>query len=154
MPHATAVTGVTYSLRDTQSSLGCPCQSWTHPVKLNKHTTYVSYSAVNISVIATNAAGPSPPAIIQVPAEPAADLESMCVCVCSCMYHVYSSLCRLYKLLFLSSSRSLWHNVTGWKIKKEHLPWVVRASRWRFKAKKCHHVSRKDEKNRKGANTK
>ncbi|XP_070816930.1 leukemia inhibitory factor receptor [Chaetodon trifascialis] len=75
MPHAAAVTEVMYSLRDTQSSLGCPCQSRTHHVKSHKHTTYVSYSAVNISVIAINAAGPSPPAIIPVPAQPAADLE-------------------------------------------------------------------------------
>ncbi|XP_037627105.1 interleukin-12 receptor subunit beta-1 isoform X1 [Sebastes umbrosus] len=75
MPHAAAVRGVTYSLEDTQSSNGCPCEKNRHPINKTKHTIYVSLSAVNISVIARNAAGYSPPEIRQVAAEPAADLK-------------------------------------------------------------------------------
>ncbi|KAM9358382.1 interleukin-12 receptor subunit beta-2 [Symphorus nematophorus] len=77
MPHAAAVTAVTYSLTDTQSSHGCPCGKRKHPIstQLHKHTTNVLYSAVNISVIARNAAGYSPPAIIQIPAKRPADLK-------------------------------------------------------------------------------
>ncbi|XP_068591019.1 leukemia inhibitory factor receptor [Cebidichthys violaceus] len=75
IPHAAAVTGVSYMLTDTQSSHGCPCKKKGHPINTSKHTTTVSLSAVNISVIARNSAGYSPPAIIQVPAEPAADLK-------------------------------------------------------------------------------
>ncbi|XP_042273843.1 interleukin-12 receptor subunit beta-2 [Thunnus maccoyii] len=76
--HAAAVRGVTYSLNDTQSSHGCPCRPVKNrdPISTTSYTTYVSYSAVNISVIARNAAGSSPPAIIQVPAESAADLKT------------------------------------------------------------------------------
>lgn len=81
MPPAAAVTGVTYSIRDTQSSYGCPCKEGQHHTKLNKFTTYVSYSAANISVMARNAAGYSPPEIIEVLPVSAADLKSMCVCV-------------------------------------------------------------------------
>ncbi|XP_070688329.1 interleukin-12 receptor subunit beta-1 [Pempheris klunzingeri] len=75
MPHAAAATGVTYKLEDTQSSRGCPCKKTRHPNKMNTYTIHVSHSAVNISVIARNAAGYSPPAIVQLPAEPAADLK-------------------------------------------------------------------------------
>eukprot|EP00064_Thunnus_orientalis_P014682 superscaffoldBa00002585_g14729 len=76
--HAAAVRGVIYSLNDTQSSHGCPCRPVKNrdPISTTSYTTYVSYSAVNISVIARNAAGSSPPAIIQVPAESAADLKT------------------------------------------------------------------------------
>ncbi|XP_035509504.1 interleukin-12 receptor subunit beta-1-like [Morone saxatilis] len=76
MPQAAFVAGVNYTLKNTQSSHGCPCVEKTHHFKWNKYTTYVSYSAANISVIARNAAGYSPPAIIQVPAVPAADLKN------------------------------------------------------------------------------
>uniref|UniRef100_A0A7N8X785 Interleukin 12 receptor subunit beta 1 n=1 Tax=Mastacembelus armatus TaxID=205130 RepID=A0A7N8X785_9TELE len=64
MPHAAAVRGVTYFLKDTQSSHGCPCVKRKHNYT-HEHTTfmYVSYSAVNITVIARNVAGESPPAI-------------------------------------------------------------------------------------------
>ncbi|XP_026178715.1 interleukin-12 receptor subunit beta-1 [Mastacembelus armatus] len=77
MPHAAAVRGVTYFLKDTQSSHGCPCVKRKHNYT-HEHTTfmYVSYSAVNITVIARNVAGESPPAIVQVPAEPVADLKT------------------------------------------------------------------------------
>ncbi|XP_031163124.1 interleukin-12 receptor subunit beta-1 isoform X2 [Sander lucioperca] len=77
MPHAAAASGVNYSLTDTQSSHGCHCQKNRYPIitPQNTHTTYVSFSAVNISVIAKNAAGYSPRAIVQVPAELAADLK-------------------------------------------------------------------------------
>lgn len=97
MPHAAAVRGVTYTLQDTQSSRGCPCVR-KRPINIDKHTThmYVSYSAVNISVIARNAASDSPPAIIQVPAEPAADLKGRPVCVVERVtYHVQLSLSRI-----------------------------------------------------------
>ncbi|XP_023138044.2 leukemia inhibitory factor receptor [Amphiprion ocellaris] len=77
MPHAAAVSGVTYILSDTQSSQGCPCEEKRkkHHTDMNKHTIYVPYSAVNISVIARNAAGSSPPAVVQIPTEPVADLK-------------------------------------------------------------------------------
>ncbi|XP_054459191.1 leukemia inhibitory factor receptor isoform X2 [Anoplopoma fimbria] len=75
MPYAAAVMGVVYNLTDTQSSLGCPCKKKGHLINTSKHTTFVSLSAINITVIARNTAGYSPPAIIQVPAEPAADLK-------------------------------------------------------------------------------
>ncbi|KAM9848423.1 uncharacterized protein il12rb1 isoform 2-T2 [Aulostomus maculatus] len=66
---------VTYILKDTQSSRGCPCKKKEHHTKTTTHTIYVSYSAVNISVIARNEVGYSSPAIIQLPAEPAANLK-------------------------------------------------------------------------------
>ncbi|XP_008277613.1 leukemia inhibitory factor receptor [Stegastes partitus] len=74
-PHAAAVGGVTYTLSDTQTSQGCPCERKKHPIDRNKSTIYVSYSAVNISVFAKNAAGSSPQANIQVPTKPVADLQ-------------------------------------------------------------------------------
>uniref|UniRef100_A0A3Q1FVZ9 Fibronectin type-III domain-containing protein n=1 Tax=Acanthochromis polyacanthus TaxID=80966 RepID=A0A3Q1FVZ9_9TELE len=76
MPHAAAVSGVTYILSDTLSSQGCPCEEKRKKHHMNKHTIYVPYSAVNISVIARNAAGSSPPAVVQIPTEPVADLKS------------------------------------------------------------------------------
>lgn len=85
MPHAAAVTGVMYKVMDTQSSQRCPCVVKRPDIKSSEYQTYVSYSAVNISVMAMNAAGSSPPAIIQVPAQPAADLKSMWECVCVCV---------------------------------------------------------------------
>lgn len=87
-PPAAAVTGVTYSIRNTQSSHRCPCKKGQHDTKSNKFTTHVSYSAVNISVIARNAAGYSPAEIIQVLPVSAADLKSMCVCVRSLVCHI------------------------------------------------------------------
>ncbi|CAK6972127.1 interleukin-6 receptor subunit beta [Scomber scombrus] len=80
VPHAAAVRGVNYSLSDTHSSRGCPCPRGRKRKRdlsgTNDYTTYVSYSAVNITIIARNAAGLSPPAVIQVPAEPATDLKT------------------------------------------------------------------------------
>nr|XP_046247904.1 leukemia inhibitory factor receptor isoform X1 [Scatophagus argus] len=76
MPQAAAATGVTYSLWDTQSGRGCPCARGIHHTISTKHTTYVSLSAVNISVVARNAAGHSPQAVIQLPTTPAADLKT------------------------------------------------------------------------------
>ncbi|XP_059196387.1 interleukin-12 receptor subunit beta-1 [Centropristis striata] len=75
--HAAAVGGVEYIVEDTQSSAGCPCEKNRHHISTtdNKHTTYVSFSAANISVIGRNAAGFSPPAIVQIPAKPAAGLK-------------------------------------------------------------------------------
>ncbi|XP_063747203.1 uncharacterized protein LOC134869481 isoform X2 [Eleginops maclovinus] len=72
MPNA-----VMYSLSDTQSSKGCPCKKNRDPINMTEttYTTFVSYSAVNISVIGRNAAGSSPPAILQLPAVPAAELK-------------------------------------------------------------------------------
>ncbi|XP_047443768.1 interleukin-12 receptor subunit beta-1 [Mugil cephalus] len=69
VPKAAAVRGVTYSLTDTQSSASCPCERKGQHTSTNKYTIYLSYSAANISVIARNAAGHSPSAVIQVPAE-------------------------------------------------------------------------------------
>ncbi|KAK9519475.1 hypothetical protein VZT92_022202 [Zoarces viviparus] len=73
MPHAAAVTGVSYNLTDTMN--GCPCKKKGHLINTCEHTTTVLLSAVNITVIANNSAGRSPPVIIEVPAEPAADLK-------------------------------------------------------------------------------
>lgn len=92
VPPAAAVSGVNYSLNDTHSSRGCPCRKMRpiYDIKKNTYTTYVSYSAVNISVFAINRAGYSPPAVIQVPAATAADLKSRlkCMCVCLSVSHI------------------------------------------------------------------
>ncbi|KAF3690768.1 Interleukin-12 receptor subunit beta-1 [Channa argus] len=76
MPHAAAVTGVTYILEDTLSQ-GCTCGKEKHPIVTKNHTAsmYVAYSAVNISIFARNTVGVSPPAVIQVPSKPAAELK-------------------------------------------------------------------------------
>ncbi|XP_053178968.1 interleukin-6 receptor subunit beta [Scomber japonicus] len=81
VPHAAAVRGVKYRFDDTHSSRGCPCprgkkRKRDHYGTIDYTTYNVLYSAVNITIIATNAAGHSPPAIIQVPAEPATDLKT------------------------------------------------------------------------------
>ncbi|XP_034069023.1 interleukin-12 receptor subunit beta-1-like isoform X2 [Gymnodraco acuticeps] len=73
MPHA-----ATYSLNDTQSSNGCTCKKIRdYPINTTEttYTTFVSYSAVKIFVNGRNAAGSSPPAILQIPAVPAAGLK-------------------------------------------------------------------------------
>ncbi|XP_074523976.1 uncharacterized protein il12rb1 [Halichoeres trimaculatus] len=76
-PHAATITGVNYRLNDTQSAKGCPCVGRSNPINTTHHTVYVSYSAVNISVIATNSAGDSPPGVIPLPAfKPDADLKA------------------------------------------------------------------------------
>uniref|UniRef100_A0A8D3BI85 Fibronectin type-III domain-containing protein n=1 Tax=Scophthalmus maximus TaxID=52904 RepID=A0A8D3BI85_SCOMX len=80
---AAAAAGVNYTVADTQSSHGCPCARRTIDINTNKYTINVTYSAVNISVIARNAAGCSPSAVIQVPAEPMANLESRHTCLCN-----------------------------------------------------------------------
>ncbi|XP_041646340.1 interleukin-12 receptor subunit beta-2 isoform X2 [Cheilinus undulatus] len=74
MPPAAAVTGV--NLTDTQSSRGCPCGRRNHLMKKNKYTIYVPLSAVNISVVAMNSAGHSPPAVVQLPAVIPEDLQA------------------------------------------------------------------------------
>ncbi|XP_037554060.1 uncharacterized protein il12rb1 [Nematolebias whitei] len=74
-PHAATPNGVNYSVNDTHSSRGCPCKRKSHETSTNSYTVYVSYSAVNITVTARNAAGESPRAIIQVPAASAANLK-------------------------------------------------------------------------------
>lgn len=61
---AASVKEVTYSITDTQSS--CSCKQRRHSAKSNPFTIYVSYSAVNISVVARNAAGFSPAAVVSV----------------------------------------------------------------------------------------
>jgi len=81
MPHAAAVTGVMYSINDTQTLHACPCKEHEHVTNTTNYTIYVSHSAVNVTVIARNAAGQSPPVIIQVPAATAADLKSKSKCV-------------------------------------------------------------------------
>ncbi|XP_034002315.1 interleukin-6 receptor subunit beta-like isoform X2 [Trematomus bernacchii] len=73
MPHAEM-----YSLNETQSSNGCNCKK-IRDYRINttetNYTTFVSYSAVKIFVNGRNAAGSSPPAILQIPAVPAAELK-------------------------------------------------------------------------------
>lgn len=65
MLQAASVTGVTYSITDTQSSQKCPCKPLPQRSTQRKHfTIYASFSAVNISVVARNAAGPSPAAVV------------------------------------------------------------------------------------------
>ncbi|XP_041861141.1 tyrosine-protein phosphatase Lar [Melanotaenia boesemani] len=75
MPPAAALGGVMYSLNDTQTSNRCPCRMRRHDTHTNNYTINVSYSAVNITIIAKNAAGLSPPSIIQIPASPPANLK-------------------------------------------------------------------------------
>ncbi|XP_061832378.2 interleukin-31 receptor subunit alpha [Nerophis lumbriciformis] len=70
-----AVSGVAYILNDTRSSRRCPCNKKLHRMEETEYTYYVSYSPVNFSVVARNAAGYSPQAVIQVPAEVAHDLK-------------------------------------------------------------------------------
>ncbi|KAM8875142.1 uncharacterized protein il12rb1 isoform 2-T2 [Spinachia spinachia] len=70
MPHA-----VSYILNDTQSLHKCPCKKKEdHNTTRSTHTIYVSLSAVEIWVMAQNYVGFSPPAIVQLPAEPVANL--------------------------------------------------------------------------------
>ncbi|KAM4740050.1 uncharacterized protein il12rb1 [Anableps anableps] len=77
MPQAATVRNVTYNVNITQSSLKCPCKKKkSHNTRANSYTVYVSYSAANITVIARNAAGLSPPATVHLPAASAADLKS------------------------------------------------------------------------------
>lgn len=77
MPHAAAVGGVIYSVSVTQWSLKCPCKrTKSHNITANSYSFSVSYSAVNITVTARNAAGLSPPAVVHIPAAVVADLKS------------------------------------------------------------------------------
>ncbi|XP_057697635.1 interleukin-6 receptor subunit beta [Corythoichthys intestinalis] len=75
--HAAAVPEVKYTVRDTQSSGGCPCmKKKAFSTNRTEYTGYVSYSPANLSVIARNAAGSSPPAIVTiVSAEPVHNLK-------------------------------------------------------------------------------
>lgn len=76
MLHAASVTGVTYSITDTQSSHKCPCKQVQRSTGHNRFTLYVSYAAVSISVVARNAAGFSPAAVASVGQIATADLKS------------------------------------------------------------------------------
>ncbi|KAM9797191.1 interleukin-12 receptor subunit beta-1 isoform X2 [Syngnathus typhle] len=75
--HAAAIPSVSYILRDTQTSEGCPCEKEEeiHPTDKTEYTDYVSYSPVNFSVMAKNAAGSSPVTVVHIPAEPAPHLK-------------------------------------------------------------------------------
>lgn len=97
MPLGAAVRNVT-----SYSSQRCIC---TKTVYHNKHTiyTFVSYSAANISVIARNDVSVSPPATLQVPAEPASDLEGRCA-ICININTVYIYVQVDHKHEFLSGS--------------------------------------------------
>nr|XP_054608212.1 interleukin-6 receptor subunit beta [Nothobranchius furzeri] len=77
IPHQATLRGVTYSVTDTHSSHGCPCKrKKSHTSRnSNHHTLHVSYSAVNITVVARNEAGKSPETVLHVPAASAADLK-------------------------------------------------------------------------------
>ncbi|XP_028300677.1 interleukin-27 receptor subunit alpha isoform X2 [Gouania willdenowi] len=75
MPPAASVRGVNYTISNSQSLHRCPCSKEAAVTNATKYTVYASYSAVNISVVASNAAGKSPPTILQVPAEPLTDLK-------------------------------------------------------------------------------
>ncbi|XP_029939139.1 interleukin-31 receptor subunit alpha [Salarias fasciatus] len=75
VPKAASVRGIRFTLNDTQSSRGCPCKKKIHTTNSTHYTMYVSNSAVNISVIATNAAGSSPLASVQLPAVQMKDLK-------------------------------------------------------------------------------
>ncbi|KAF6734362.1 Interleukin-12 receptor subunit beta-1 [Oryzias melastigma] len=76
MPSAAAVRGVKYIVKDTQSSRDCPCKrKKKQPSEQDKnHIVYVSYSSVNITVVAKNPAGLSPQAVIRLPVASAANL--------------------------------------------------------------------------------
>ncbi|MED6284157.1 hypothetical protein CHARACLAT_016455, partial [Characodon lateralis] len=74
--HSAAVRGLTYTVNVTQCSLKCPCKRKSHSTRANSYTVYVSHSAVNITVIARNEAGHSPPAVVHVPVASAADLKT------------------------------------------------------------------------------
>lgn len=76
MLHAASVTGVTYSITDTQSSHKCPCKQVQRSTGHNRFTLYVSYAAVSISVVARNAAGFSPAAVASLGQIATADLKS------------------------------------------------------------------------------
>lgn len=84
MFHAASVTGVTYIITDTQSSHRCPCKQGHHPIQGTNYTTQVSYSAINISLVAKNAAGFSPRAVASVGQIENVDLKSECTCVHAC----------------------------------------------------------------------
>ncbi|CAN9500942.1 unnamed protein product [Ophioblennius macclurei] len=78
VPPAAAVGGVNFTLSDTQSLHGCPCdKKQAHTTTSTSYNIYLSYSAVNITLIAKNAAGESPPASVQIPA---VHLEDCGVC--------------------------------------------------------------------------
>ena len=78
---AASVTGVTYSITESQSSQKCPCKGVQHSTRSNTFTLYVSYSAVNISVVARNAAGFSPAAVAWVGQISTAGVKSECTLV-------------------------------------------------------------------------
>lgn len=73
---AAEITGLTFHLYDTQSSRGCPCVGKKHLINNTSIHMNVSYSAVNISVIAQNAAGYSPQAVVSLPPIKPADLKA------------------------------------------------------------------------------
>lgn len=139
MFHAASVTGVTYSITDTQSSHRCPCKQVQRSTRGTNFTTYVSYSAVNISVIAKNAVGFSPTAVASVGQIQKVDLKSECTCVHACssgIVCIYPAGCTFghFQLLLLFFLTSLWQNSTGWETEKEKLPGAVRVSGRRLEA--------------------
>uniref|UniRef100_A0A3P9L1Y9 Fibronectin type-III domain-containing protein n=1 Tax=Oryzias latipes TaxID=8090 RepID=A0A3P9L1Y9_ORYLA len=77
MPSAAAVTNVTFNVKDTQSSHDCPCRKKKkeHNTEQNSATVYVSYSSVNITVVAKNPASQSPQAVIRLPVASATNLK-------------------------------------------------------------------------------
>ncbi|KAM9762624.1 uncharacterized protein il12rb1 [Menidia menidia] len=75
MSHAATITGVNYSINDTQRFHKCPCMKQRQVSNTKNSVIYVSLSAVNITIIAKNAAGQSLPAIIQEPAAIPTDLK-------------------------------------------------------------------------------
>lgn len=119
-PHEATVGGVTYWWNDTQSSLGCPCKKGARRRHQNDTDTviYVSYSAVNISVIARNLVGYSPPALIQVPAESTSGLKCRWKYLSCFTYHEYLPLTRSrpLRLFILFSPISMWPHEIGCKI--------------------------------------
>lgn len=101
MIHAASVTGVIYSVTDTQSSKSCPCKQVQRHTVGTHFTAYVSYSAVNISVIARNAAGSSPAAVVSIGQIQNADLKSECMHVLVSV-RVHLSCC-IWTFFFLTS---------------------------------------------------
>lgn len=116
--HAASVEGVTYSITDTQSSCRCPCRQGQRHTQGTHFTTYVSFSAVNISVIAQNAVGFSPTAVTSVGHIEKMDLKSEYTCVHACLSGIvctYPAGCTFgrFQLLLLFFLTSLRQNSTG-----------------------------------------
>ncbi|XP_077573212.1 uncharacterized protein il12rb1 [Stigmatopora nigra] len=75
--YAATVPEVKYTVRITQFSGGCSCtEKKAYTTNRTEYMDYVSYSPVNFTVIATNAAGSSPPAIVQISTEAVDNLKT------------------------------------------------------------------------------